>query len=137
MKELIGLVATLVEASGATERRRSAAGAILTVAAGTLIGLAAIGVLICLLAAVWLYEEPLIGEVGAPLVVAAVLAGVTIIAALILHHKTSAPEPPPAAGLNIAAAANVAQSVMRSHKFLVLLGALAIGLAAGENDGRR
>jgi hypothetical protein len=136
MKELIGLVATLIEASGATERRRSAAAAMMVVAAGFIIGLGALGVLICLLAAVWLYELPALGDVGAPLVVAAVLAGVTGIAGLILHHKTqAAPPPPPSPAINPAAIANVANSVMKSNKFLVLIGALMIGLAVGENSG--
>ncbi len=136
MRELIGLVATLIEASGATERRHSAAGAMMVVAAGFIVGLGVLGVLICLLAAVWLYELPILGEVGAPLVVAAVMAAITVIGGVVLQYKASKPPPaPPSPAINPAAILEVANSVMKSNKFLVLVGALMIGLAVGENSG--
>jgi hypothetical protein len=146
MRELLNLAATLIEASGATatatERRGSASKALLVMVATAVAALCGVGVLICLLAALWLYELPLLGEVGAPLIVAAVLAAITVIAGLVLHFRATQPPPapplPPAptglAGLN--AASGLFQGLMKSNKFMVLLGAVMIGLAAGEGDRR-
>jgi len=130
MRELLNLAATLVEASGATERRRSAARAMLVMVTTTIAALCGIGAVVCLLTSLWLYEMPLLGEVGAPLVAAAVLAAAALIAGLVLHAKTTPPPaPPPGLG-------SALQGLMRSNKFLVLLGALMIGLAAGEGERR-
>jgi len=137
MRELLNLAATLIEASGATERRRSAARAMLVMVTTVIVSLCGIGALICLLISLWLYEMPLLGEAGAPLVVAAVLAAAALIAGLVLHARTTAAaEAPPSTGLNGALLTGGLQAVMRSNKFLVLLGALIIGLAAGEGDRR-
>jgi hypothetical protein len=139
IKELLSLAATVVEASGATEHGRSATRAVAVMVTTAVVSLCAVGCLVCLLTALWLYEEPLIGEVGAPLVVAAVLAAIAVIAGLVLHAKTKAPpaSPPAPVGLTgLGAAVDVAQGLMKSNKFLVLLGAVMIGLAAGEGQRR-
>ena len=135
MRELLNLAATLIEASGATERRRSAARAMLVMVTTATAALCGIGAVICLLTALWLYEMPLLGEVGAPLVVAAVLAAATLIAGLVLHAKTTPPPDPPP-GIGSILLSGGLQSLVRSNKFLVLLGALMVGLAAGEGQRR-
>ena len=135
MRELFGFVATLIEASGATDRRHSAASAMMVVAAGFTVALSGIGVLICLLTSLWLYEQPMVGDVGAPLVVAGALALVTVLATLILRYKTTSSAPPPSPALNIGAVVDIAETVMKSNKFLVLVGAALIGVALGENSG--
>lgn len=135
MRELLTLAATMIEASGAPARRRSAARAMLVMIATTAAAVCAIGTVICLLTALWLYEMPLLGEAGAPLVVAAALAAMTLVAWLILYAKTT---PPPApSGIASLLLGDGLQTLMRSNKFLLLLGALIIGLAAGERDRRR
>lgn len=126
MRELLNLAATLIEATNPPQQH-GASRAVLVMVATSVAALGAIGTVICLLAALWLYEEPILGEVGAPLVVAAVLAGTALIAALILHVRTTPPPSPPPSGL---------QGLMRSNKVLVLLGALMVGLAAGEGERR-
>jgi hypothetical protein len=98
--------------------------------------LCAIGTVICLLIALWMYEMPLLGEVGAPLVVAAVLAGATLIAALVLHARTNTPPPPPSPLASGLALHDTLATLMRSHKSLILIGALVAGLVAGEKEGR-
>lgn len=136
MRELLSLAATIIEASGATERRQSAARAQLVMVTAAVAALCGIGTVICLLAALWVYEMPLIGEAGAPLVVAAVLAGATLIAGLVLRAKTMPPPQPPQSGLGNLLLSGGLESVMRSNKLLVLLGALLVGLAAGEGQRR-
>lgn len=136
MRELLNLAATMIEASGATERRGSAARAMLVMIATTAAAVCAIGTVICLLTALWVYEMPLLGEVGAPLVVAAVLAALTVIAGLVLHARTTPPPPAPP-GIGSLLLGDGLHMLMRSNKFLVLFGALIIGLAVGEGDRHR
>ena len=136
MRELINLAATLIEASGATERRRSAARAMLVIVTTAIAALCGLGAVICLVTALWLYEMPLVGEVGAPLVVAAVLAGVALIAGLVLHARTTPSGSSSSAGLDEVALTGGLQALMRSNKLLVLLSALIVGLAAGEGGHR-
>jgi hypothetical protein len=135
MRELLNLAATMIEASGATERRRSAANAMLVMVATTAAGLCAVGTVICLLAALWVYEMPLLGDAGAPLVVAAVLAAATVIAWLVMRAKTTPPPPDPP-GIGTLLLNGGLHSLMRSNKLLVLLGALIIGMAAAEGSER-
>ena len=137
MRELLNLAATIIEASGATERRRSAGRAQLVMVAAVVAGLCGVGTAICLLAALWVYEMDALGEAAAPLVVAAVLAAATLIAGLVLHAKTTPPKAPPGPlGINTAELSGALQGLMRSNKFLVLLGALIIGVAAGDGQRR-
>lgn len=138
MRDLINLAATVIEASGATQRRGSAAQAVLVMVVTAIVSLCGIGALICLLTALWLYEEPVLGEVGAPLVVAAVLAAVALIAGLVLHAKTKTPPAAPSGpmGMSVTALSGGLQTLMRSNKMLVLIGALMIGMAAGEGNRR-
>jgi hypothetical protein len=130
MRELLGLVATFIEAGTAAERHPTRT--VLVVVATTIAALCAIGTVICLLTALWLYEMPILGEVGAPLVVAAVLAAATLIAGVILHARTLPPPPPPPHPLVTGAA--VVSTLMRSHKTLILLGALLAGFVASESE---
>ena len=133
MRELLNLAATLIEATNPPQRP-GASRAVLVVVATAVASLGAIGTVISLLAALWLYEEPILGEVGAPLVVAAVLAATALIAGLILQTKTALPPPPPPSPLG--ALAGGLQAVMKSNKVVVLLGALLVGLAASEGERR-
>lgn len=136
MRELLNIAATLIEATNPPQRP-GASRAVLMVVATTVAALGALGTVVSLLAALWLYEEPILGDVGAYLTVAAVLAAATLIAAVILLAKTTPPPPPPPSSLNLGVLSGGLQGVMRSHKLLVLLGALAAGLAAGESADRR
>lgn len=134
MRDLLGLAATLLQAGSAVERAGPTR-TVLVVVTATIAGLCAVGMAICLLAALWLYEMPLLGEIGAPLVVAAVLAGVGLIAGVILHAKTNAPPPPPPPHPLVTGTALVS-SLMRSNKSLILLGALFAGFVASESERR-
>jgi hypothetical protein len=136
MRELLNLAATVIEASGATERRRGAARAMLVMIATTAVALCGVGTVICLLAALWVYEMPLLGDAGAPLVVAAVLAAATLVAAFILRAKTTPPPPDPP-GIGHLLMNGGLQALMRSNKLLVLLGAMIIGMAAAEGSDRQ
>jgi hypothetical protein len=135
MRELLNIAATLIEATNPPQRP-GASRAMVVVVAAAVAAIGAVATAVCLLAALWLYEEPVLGDVGAYLVVAAVLAAVTLIAAVILHHKSTPPPPPPPSPPGLGALSNGLQVVMRSNKFLVLLGALLVGLAAGEGERR-
>jgi len=133
MTDLFGLVATLAQAGSAVERHPTRT--VLVVVATAIAALCAVGTVICLLTALWLYETPILGEVGAPLLVAAVLAASTLIAGLILHARTNRPPPaPPPHPLAVGAA--LLSSLMRSNKTLVLLGALFAGFVASESERR-
>ncbi len=132
MRDLLGLVATLADAGSAVERHPTRTA--LVVAATAIATLCAVSAFICLLIALWLYEMPILGEVGAPLVVAAVLAAVTLIAGLILHARSTPPPPPPPHPL--VAGGAVLSTLMRSNKMLVLLGALLAGFVASESERR-
>lgn len=136
MREILNLAAILIEASGSSQRTASVAHAKLVVVAAAIAALGALGTVICLLTALWLYEAPILGEVGAPLVVAAVLAAATLIAVLVLHAKTTVPPPAPNPLATGAALHGGLQALMRSHKSLILIGALVAGLAAGESERR-
>ena len=135
MRELLNIAATLIEATNPPQRP-GASRAMVVVVASAVAAIGAVATTVCLLAALWLYEEPTLGDLGAYLVVAAVLAAATLIAAVILHHKSSQPPPPPPSPPGLGALTGGLRTVMRSNKFLVLLGALAIGLAAGEGERR-
>ncbi|HMA49114.1 MAG TPA: hypothetical protein VKP60_05120 [Magnetospirillaceae bacterium] len=131
MREILNLAATLIEATNPPERPGASRAAVVVVAS-TVAALGALGTVVSLLAALWIYEEPILGEVGAPLVVAAVLAAASLIAAVILHSKHTPPPAPPPGLPALGALSSGLQGLMRSNKFLVLLGALMVGLAAGE-----
>jgi hypothetical protein len=134
MRELLNLAATLIEATNPPQRP-GASRAVLVVVATIVAALGALGTTVCLLAALWLYEEPILGEIGAPLVVAAVLAALTLIAAAILHARHSKPAPPPGPS-GLGALSGIVQGLMKSNKLVVLAGALLVGLAAGEGERR-
>jgi len=135
MRELLNLAATLIEATNPPQRP-GASRAALTVVVTTAAALGAIGSAVCLSAALWLYEEPILGEVGAPLVVAAVLGAVTVIAAVILHARNTKPPPPPPGPPGLGVLSGAVQGLMKSNKLVVLLGAFLIGIAASEGDRR-
>jgi hypothetical protein len=135
MRELLNLAATLIEATNPPQRP-GASRAVLVVAATAVAALGAIGTTVCLLAALWLYEEPILGEIGAPLVVAAVLAALTLIAATILHARHTKPAPPPRQP-GLGALSGVLQGLMTSNKLVVLAGAFLVGLAASEGERRQ
>jgi hypothetical protein len=135
MRELLNLAATLIEATNPPQRPGTSR-AVLVVVVTAVAALGAIGTTVCLLAALWLYEEPILGEIGAPLVVAAVLGAVTLIAALILHARNAKPPPPPPGPPGLGALSGALQGLMKSNKLVVLLGAFLAGMAASEGDRR-
>jgi len=135
MRDLLNLAATLIEAT-TLPSRPGPTRAMLVVVASCVVALSALGSAVSLVAALWIYAEPFLGEVGAPLLVAAVLALTTLIAGLILQGKSAAKPPAPRGPPGLGAVINGLQHGMRSHKRLILLGALLVGLAAGEGERR-
>lgn len=141
MRELLGLAATILEASsGSSQPGHSATRAVLVLIMTVVAALCGIGVVVCLATALWVYEMPILGEVQAPLVVAGALALVTLVAGLILHLKTQPPPPPPPhplVGISSYLLNGGLESLMKSNKLIILAGALMAGLAVGESQGRR
>ena len=107
-----------------TAIRRSA----LIVLLGFCVGMAGLGVVICLLTALWMYEVPLLGPINATLLIAGVLLLATVMLLLAMRHFAQPTAPivqnaayaPPAtpdfADLAAAAAAAFITGLLRKPK---------------------
>ncbi len=92
----------------------------------------AIGAVGCISASVWIYALPLVGPVGAPLVVAGLLLVIGLAAFLAprLGREPVVP-PPPVPAITPELVLAEATHLLRDHKLPVLLGALLVGLSEG------
>ena len=131
MRDIAGLVIALAEAATAGPRRPPAwrlFGAALAVVLAAGSAMAAIG---WALAALWIYAEPRVGGAGAPLIVAAALLALAMmalmLARLLRQPRQSAPDPAAAAEVLLAEMSRLT----RAHEGPMLLAALAAGIAAG------
>ena len=94
---------------------------------------AMLGALGCLAAALWIYTLPSLGPVGAPLVVAAAFAIVTLILVAVAC-RVRRPGPRKAAGAPAAASlAPELARILKEHKGTVLLAAALAGMAAASS----
>jgi putative effector of murein hydrolase len=128
--ELLKLATTAIAARAADQGRRfPAAAACMIFAAGLLT--AAIG---CAISAGWIYLTPMVGPVGAPLIVGAIL----LLCCLILvgiGWRTWHPKHPPLPIIPTEAALGEVKHLLHEHKGAVLLAATIAGLVFGS--GRR
>lgn len=100
-----------------------------TVLLATIFGLAALG---CALAALWLYLLPLVGEVGAPLIVSGVLMGLGGLVLLLPRMRDTTPTPPiQTTGATPDMMIAEASRLVRDNKVPVLLSAVLVGLCEG------
>jgi hypothetical protein len=138
--DLLRLVLAVAEGRAAQSVRRIAE-RVAYVAAYVAVGACcAIGMLGCLVAALWIYARAHVGAVGAPLIVAAALAVVGFAVFALLRYGARARRAPPDAGLSQAALlAEVAgleelSDLVRAQKGPMLMAALVAGLMAGRNN---
>ena len=93
-----------------------------------------LGVLGCLMAALWIAALPYVGPAGAPVVVAATLALVAVAAIAVLQRNAPLPAPVPApapAHNDLAQLLELATHMTRTDKVPMLLAALLAGAVAG------
>ena len=90
----------------------------------------------CICAALWIGLTPSLGPVGAPLVVAALCVLVAGILAVIAWALTRRRRPRIEPGLQAEALLAEASNLIKEHKGAAVLGALLLGMLAG-NSGRR
>jgi cytochrome c biogenesis protein CcdA len=135
-------LALAVAAGRAAEAVRHAAGRVAVVAAAAVVVAGcAIGAVGCALAALWIYALPRVGAVGAPLIVAAVLAALGGGVILLLRYykprpRRVAPHAAPGHAALLGDLAGLAglSDVVRAQKGPVLLAAFLAGLMAGGKD---
>lgn len=119
-----GLTTTAPAAPPVVARLASAALAALAAAVG---GVAALA---CGLASLWIYAVPHVGPAGAPLIVAAVLVALTLVAVAIARHAMHTTPSPPVTTTPAFPLAD-ALLLVKHHKVGALLAAAFAGLAAG------
>lgn len=91
-------------------------------------GLAALG---CALAGLWIALPPYVGAAGAPLVVAAALSALCLVALALARDRRKSAPPPPAMPSELLASS---LETFKSNKGAGLLAALLAGLVAGGRD---
>lgn len=104
------------------------------VTVGVVVATCGLGVLGCLMAALWITALPYVGPAGAPVVVAMALALVGGAAIAVLQRNAPLPAPPPvpAPALNdVAQLLDLATLMTRTDKVPMLLAALLAGAVAG------
>lgn len=140
MMDLLRLALALTGAAAAPPPRRSLVATGFAVAALGFAGLAVIAAVATSAAALWIGVRPLVGPVGAPLVVAAALLVLALIALGLAHRATrpvpaALPAPSAPSGANDAVLARAALAeatrLVVAHKVPVLLVALLAGWQAG------
>lgn len=101
-----------------------------TVLLATVLFLAALG---CALTALWLHLVPVVGSVGAPLIVSGVLlslGGVAIVLPCLFRGRSKTPPPPPQSATPEAMIAEASRMV-RENTIPVLISALLVGFGEG------
>ena len=135
MEAVIRSVIMAIARNGAAEvlvNSGSRVAAILCAVAAAVLVTASVG---CTSAALWIWAEPRLGPVGAPLAVAGALLVLCLAVLIVMRHvlhpcrAPSPPNPAPAPALLLAEATRL----FKDHKASVLLAALVAGLAAGRD----
>lgn len=131
MGDLVKLVVAAAEASS----RRPASTCVACAAVGTVAGtLCAIAAVACGLAALWIYVQPHMGAVGAPLVVGGVLVALCLAMLMLVRYGlTPRQASKPATGAPALLLADVTRLV-KDNKGPVLMAALLAGLLAGRGE---
>ncbi len=133
---MLDLLRIALALTGAPAQRRSSADTIVAVSAAAFTALAVVAALTCAAAALWIGMRPLVGPVGAPLIVAAVLIALALVALALARralNRNTARVAVATAGSNEALLTEAARLVV-AHKVPVLLAAVLAGLAAGTRD---
>lgn len=132
MSDLLGLALTLI---GTPARRRSSSDVVVLAAASTFAALTVAAALICAAAALWIGLHPIAGPIGAPLIVAAVLLVLALVASA-LAHRALRPRPAPAPTTVGSTESLLAEAagLVAAHKIPVLLAAVLAGMVAGSRD---
>jgi hypothetical protein len=128
MPELALALLRLATAGGLLAAARRLGVLLVYAATATVAGLGALG---CILAAAWLALLPAVGRVGAPLIIALVLAAVAAIAILLLRRGRS-----PAAGGSRDRPSDLLSTLLSDKETVLLLGIALAGFLAGRNIGR-
>ncbi len=137
MGNLLKLALTALAASGQTSALKAFTGRTLVAMVLAVLALVMAGAAWgCICAALWIGLTPSLGPVGAPLIVAALcilVAGILALVAWALTRRRRARVEP---GLQVEALLSEASNLIKEHKGAAVLGALLLGMLAG-NSGRR
>lgn len=128
---LLQLAQALVSGEIQPKVRRTIAHTIymaIIVALGVVFGITAIG---CGLAALWLSVQIYLGPVGGFLIVAAVLAVMSVAMALVLRLDDASPAPPPRQAQATRECLTDASRLLSDNKGTALMAALLVGLSEG------
>ncbi len=133
MSELLRFALTLL---ATPPQRHSSTDTIVALAASAVTGLAVVAAVACAAAATWIGLRPLVGSIGAPLIVAAAFVVVALVG-LATARRALRPRPIPAAlptaGSNEALLVE-ASRLVSAHKVPVLLAAVLAGAVAGSRE---
>lgn len=133
MSELLRLALTLL---ATPPQRRSSTDTIVALAATAVVGLAVVAAVACAAAATWIGLHPLVGPIGAPLIVAGAFVVVALVGLTTARHALRPPSTsaaPPAAASNEALLVE-ASRLVAAHKAPVLLAAVLAGVVAGSRE---
>lgn len=119
---------------GTAPPRRSATESIVAVTASVIAALAVTAALACGAAALWIGMRPLVGPIGAPLIVAAAFLALALVALASTRRALRPPATPTATPGSNAALLVEASHLVAAHKVPMLLAAVLAGVAAGSRD---
>lgn len=88
----------------------------------------------CAIAAIWIYAITFVGPVGAPLIVAALLAVMSAIFLVVRRSAIRPHRPPPSPDPVPAILLAEATQLLKDHKGLTLLAAVLAGLELGRKE---
>lgn len=136
--DLLRLALALTGGGLAPPPRRSLAETASAIAAAAFAALAVVAAVACVAVALWIGVRPWVGPIGAPLVVAAALLVLALVAATLARRALRPPAPAVAvpvttSGSNEALLVEAARLV-KAHKVPILLAAVLAGVAAGMRE---
>jgi hypothetical protein len=131
MQAVLRLVLAIAEGRAVEAFGRLIGRAAFLVGAAVLAACCAVGAVGCGLAALWIFAARRVGAVGAPLIVAALLAAIGIVLVASMRTRGRTRREPQAMDIDHAAVIAELVELVREHKFSTVLAAFLAGLTAG------
>lgn len=131
MQAVLRLVLAIAEGRAAEAVQRAVGRAAYIGAAAMLAVFCALGAVGCALAALWIFAAHRVGPVGAPLIVAALLAAIGLGVVAAMRRRGRPRGAAPAAHIDHAAVVAELAELVRDHKVSTVLAAFLAGLTAG------
>jgi hypothetical protein len=132
VQAILRLVLAIAEGRAAEAMQRAVGRAAYILGAAALAACCAACAGGCVLAALWIFAARYVGAVGAPLIVAALLAAIGMVLVLSMRRRGRTRRAPVAMGIDHAAVIAELAEMVREHKVSTVLAAFLAGLTAGS-----